>query len=485
MDQGLLSNRYQIVRPIGTGETTTVLEAWDPLAERRVAIKVPIGQFASDKAFLLRLEREVAALAAFTHPNVATLHAVERGSGGGFVVAELVEGANLRDMLAGRGPMPPVGAAQVTATVCAALAAAHARGIVHGHLTAANVLLSVDGRIKVTDFRVDQAARPIASAPDPGADVRALGRLLAAMLTGREPTDDEPIQLGPGVPPELAAIIAQADNPGQPGHTAAEIGRELHRILASVRQDAATAGQPDRISGPGATNVPATRAAAFAGSAGSVGPAGSAGPAAPADGQAPFPATEPVPSPVAHGVVLSLTRRRRRRRLFIAIGLVAALIAGGAFAAATLPGREPDGTVDRAGQITATPLSTADQATSTGQSQAVTSTSTANSTTTSQAPATTQSTAVAPATPQSTVSASTGNAASPAQRKVPNVVGLRRQQAVDVLTQAGFGVRVLQVTVSNPDLVQRVISQQPAAGQVVPTGSTVTLRVGIIQPTNL
>ena len=81
MDPGLLSNRYQVVRSIGTGGITRVLEARDRLTGRRVAIKVPIGRFANDKALLVRLEREVAALAGFSHPNVAQVHSVERHGG--------------------------------------------------------------------------------------------------------------------------------------------------------------------------------------------------------------------------------------------------------------------------------------------------------------------------------------------------------------------------------------------------------------------
>src|SRR5262245_62138894 len=169
------SSRYQVDRPLGTGAITRVLQAWDRLTDRPVAIKVPIGRFANDKALLVRLEREVAGLAGFSHPNVAKVHAAERHSGAGFVVTELGNGPSLRDLLAARGPLPPVKAARAAAGVCAALADAHARGIVHGHLTAANVFLTVDGGVKMTDFRLAEAARPFAVAPDPTADLRGLG----------------------------------------------------------------------------------------------------------------------------------------------------------------------------------------------------------------------------------------------------------------------------------------------------------------------
>src|SRR5919108_2186806 len=104
MDLGPLGERYQIVRPIGRGATTTVLEAWDRLERRRVALKVPVEPFPGDEAFLDRLQREVWAVAGFAHANVAAVRAIERAGQAAFVVVELVDGSNLRDMLGERGP---------------------------------------------------------------------------------------------------------------------------------------------------------------------------------------------------------------------------------------------------------------------------------------------------------------------------------------------------------------------------------------------
>jgi serine/threonine protein kinase len=108
MELSALGDGYQLVRPIGRGTTTMVLEAWDRQRRRRVALKVPIKPFAGDEAFLDRLQREVWAVAGFTHANVAAVHAIERDGQAAFVVVELVDGSSLRDMLADRGPLPPV-----------------------------------------------------------------------------------------------------------------------------------------------------------------------------------------------------------------------------------------------------------------------------------------------------------------------------------------------------------------------------------------
>ena len=193
----VLGNRYEIGRLIGRSAMTRVLEAWDRHGHRHVALKVLVDRLAADEAFLERLEREARTAASLSHRNIAAVQGVGADTCTRFVVTELVEGPSLPDMLADRRPLPPVGAARVAASVCAALAAAHASGVVHGHLTPANILLAVDGRVKVTDFRLAQAATPTAAGSDPATDLQGVGRCLVAMLTGREPPADAPIRLGP------------------------------------------------------------------------------------------------------------------------------------------------------------------------------------------------------------------------------------------------------------------------------------------------
>jgi serine/threonine-protein kinase len=444
-----LSNRYHNVRPIGTGALTTVLQAWDRETSRAVAIKVPIGQLAHDKTFLVRLERELAAQAAFTHPNVAPLLAVERGGQAGFVVAELVVGASLAGMLPGRGPLPPAQAGQLAATVCAALAAAHAHGIVHGHLTPANVLLAVDGQLKLTDFGVAKAAEPLPSAPDPAADLRALGRLLAAMLTGREPAEGEAIWLLPSVPAELAAIVARAVDPVEPYGSTAEVGRDLDGFLATIHRDAVRTGQraPSATSDTTYPLIAAT-------------PSRSAAPmAAPAGSPRLRTASDAGPAPVW-----------RRRGRAVAVGLIGiGLVVGGAVTAVMRLDREPNGTLG-SGQAMAPPPTTVR---TTGASAPQPATSTA----TSRASATTTMTTIAAAADTSHPTATT-EGLGPGQRIVPNVVGLRRQRAAGVLAQAQLDMQSSPTLVRDPAQLQRVVAQQPAAGQIVAAGSRVTVLVG-------
>jgi hypothetical protein len=473
VDLSALGDRYQLVRPIGRGTITLVLEAWDRLASRRVALKVPIGPFAGDQAFLDRLERAVGAVAGFTHANVATVHGIERDGPEALVVAELVDGSNLGDMLAERGPLPPAGAARVAAGVCAAMAAAHAQGITHGHLVPANVLLAIDGRVKVTDFRLALAGFPSAGTADPAGDLRALGRCLAAMLTGQEPAGAEVAGLGPTVAPELAAIVARTAGQQHAGgyRSAAELGRDLARFLAA----AGAAGGPGRDLTPAAA-APATPAARSSPVPGRVQVPATRSPDRPAAGSADRMAawspvrpaagrSDPAPGGGARG--------GRWRRLPLRAGLVAAalvVLAGGALAAVALPDREPG--APTAGNAAAPPP-TAVLQTTTGP-RAV-----------GQAASTTAPASTGPPTtpaPAAATTTSAGREAGPGQRVVPDVVGLHRARAAGVLARARLGMVIQEVPVPEAGKAQRVIAQQPPAGEVVPARSDVLVLVATRRP---
>ena len=355
-------------------------------------------------------------------------------------------------MLADRGRLPPVGAARVAAGACAAAAAAHAHAIVHGHLVPANVLLTIDGRVKVTDFRLAQATLASGGVADPADDVLALGRCLAAMLTGRELAGTETARLGPTAPVELATIVARAAgdrHDPEAYRSAAELGRDLARFLAAARPGAGGAAQRVMVPAQAAPPVAASRAA----------------------DRVPVSAARVPDRPAASGGAPSGTRRRRRRRPALLAGLVTAgLVAGGVLAAVGLLDREPSRLT--AGNAVAPP--TAIPATTTSRPASRAASTTAPSST---RPPTTA--AAAAATPSTT----SGRGAGPGQRVVPNVVGLHREQAADVLAQAQLGVQILQVPVPESGKLQRVITQQPSAGQVVPARSEVLVLVGTRRPT--
>jgi eukaryotic-like serine/threonine-protein kinase len=443
MDSEPLGHRYAVIRPIGAGAMTRVFEAWDRDERRPVALKVPVQRLADDRGFLGRLERQVAAVVGFAHPDVAAVYGIHRDGSGGFVVAELVDGSSLRGMLEARGPLPPFGAARVAVRVCAVLAAAHAPGLTHGHLTPTNVLLGIHGQVKLTDFRLAQAARPLAAVPDPDDDLRALGRLLVAMLTGREPAAGERVRLGPEVPPDLAAIVARAAGPQRGYHSAGDLGRDLGRFLAAIAPAAGQAGSP-------AAPQPPVGAVQGSGAAQPTRVARIASPEPPAGSR-----VTPSEPPAGRRVARSPAGRHR------ALRLVAALVGAGLFlvgvaVAVGLAGGEPR--EPAAGQALTPP------------SAAVVATTTAASRPATTAPATT--------VPQRTVPPATTRPAGSGPRIVPDVVGLHRGQATDVLREAQLGVQIVRLQVQDPGQVQRVVAQQPPAGQEVPAQSVVRLTIG-------
>ena len=195
--------------------------------------------------------------------------------------------------------------------------------MVHGHLTPANILLAVDGRVKVTDFRLAQAVTPSAAGSDPATDLQRVGRCLLAMLTGREPPADAPIRLGPEVPAELAAIVLRAaGNHERADRSAEQLRDDLDWFLASVHHGAASTVRPDLTPGHDRATMAALACA-------------------PAVQLVPRLAAEPPDRQVAFAV--RPPPADRRRRLTLTAGLVGAglLVIG----AAGLLGRQQPGPV--------------------------------------------------------------------------------------------------------------------------------------------
>ena len=148
---------YRIVATLGAGGMGEVWLARDTKLDRDVALKVLPATMASDPVRLERFRREARTVAGLNHPHIVMLHSVEEADGVHFLTMELVEGTTLADGLPPHG-LPLAGALEVAIAVADALAAAHARGIVHRDVKPGNVMRTADGRIKVLDFGL---ARPI------------------------------------------------------------------------------------------------------------------------------------------------------------------------------------------------------------------------------------------------------------------------------------------------------------------------------------
>jgi serine/threonine-protein kinase len=219
----VLGGRYRLDQEIAHGGMATVWRGEDPLLARTIAVKTLDPQLAADDALRVRFRREAIAAAAVAHPNIVATYDTGEDDGVAYIVMELVEGATLRQAIDLHGALPPARAADIGAQVADALAAAHSRGLIHRDVKPSNVLVQLDGRVKVTDFGIAKAADQSADeltrtgnvlgtarylAPeqveghpvDERSDVYSLGLVLYEMLAGRAPF---------GADTELATAVAR------------------------------------------------------------------------------------------------------------------------------------------------------------------------------------------------------------------------------------------------------------------------------------
>ncbi|MEU7305183.1 protein kinase [Streptomyces sp. NPDC007206] len=241
--QGLLADRYELQELLGRGAMGEVWRACDHLLGRPVAVKLLHTEEAED-AERFRLEALIAAR--LNHPNVVGMYDFGSHHDQPHLVMELVDGWNLAQERSLRGVLPPAEAAAITAQAAAGLTAAHHQGVVHRDVKPANVMLTTDRRVKITDFGIARFAEETASgltatgtiigtadylAPEralgrpaqPASDVYSLGCVLYELLTGRPPfsgatslaavqqhvsaTPAPPDRLRPGIPQPLSDFV--------------------------------------------------------------------------------------------------------------------------------------------------------------------------------------------------------------------------------------------------------------------------------------
>lgn len=159
--QALLANRYAVVGEIGRGGMGVVWRGEDRVIGRPVAIKelrLPDGIPAGEReVYTERVLREARTAGKLNDPAVITVYDVIQDRGTTYIVMELVEAETLADMLRRTGPLPPATVASIGRQVLSALQAAHAAGIVHRDVKPSNIMVSGNGRVKLTDFGIAQA----------------------------------------------------------------------------------------------------------------------------------------------------------------------------------------------------------------------------------------------------------------------------------------------------------------------------------------
>jgi eukaryotic-like serine/threonine-protein kinase len=150
----VIGGRYELEDVVGSGGMSSVYCAFDTLLERHVALKILHEQYGADEEYVERFRREARAVAQLSHPNIVTV--IDRGEEDGrqFIVFELIDGENLKEVVERGGPLPVRRVLELGLEVGRALAFAHAQGLVHRDVKPQNVLLNGDGHAKVTDFGI-------------------------------------------------------------------------------------------------------------------------------------------------------------------------------------------------------------------------------------------------------------------------------------------------------------------------------------------
>lgn len=150
----VLGNRYRLVELIAVGGMGEVWVAEDEHLGRRVAAKVLRPEFAGDTAFLERLRAEARNSAGLSHQNIAVMYDYGEQEGSGFLIMELVVGEPFSDLLAREGPLDPLQVLPILAQTARGLHTAHMGGVVHRDVKPANLLITPDGYVKITDFGI-------------------------------------------------------------------------------------------------------------------------------------------------------------------------------------------------------------------------------------------------------------------------------------------------------------------------------------------
>src|SRR5262249_12230105 len=146
---------YEVLNHLESGGMGEVWLAYDTRVRRKVALKLLLARFTTDADRVRRFEQEAYATSALNHPNILTVHDIGDHEGAPYIVAELLEGANLRALLAPRaeaGGLPVRAALDYARQIATGLAAAHEAGIVHRDLKPENLFVTGDGRVKILDF---------------------------------------------------------------------------------------------------------------------------------------------------------------------------------------------------------------------------------------------------------------------------------------------------------------------------------------------
>ncbi len=211
LNQGtFLADRYEIIERVGAGGMSDVYRATDHILERDVAVKVLKQEFAEDQNFVSKFRAEAQSAAGLEHPNIVNIYDVGSEDGLYYIVMEYVEGITLKTYIEKKGHLNYKEVISIAIQVGRGIEAAHNKGIIHRDIKPQNIIISHEGKVKVTDFGIARAASGNTMSADvmgsvhyvspeqarngyvtEQSDIYSLGIVMYEMATGRVPFDGE------------------------------------------------------------------------------------------------------------------------------------------------------------------------------------------------------------------------------------------------------------------------------------------------------
>jgi serine/threonine protein kinase len=277
---GLIGGRYRVLGNLGKGAMGLVYMAYDPVLDRKVAIKQMTAEIADNEELRQRFYVEARAAARLNHPNIITIHELHEVSGEIFMIMELLEGKSIAALVQAKPvPLSLEATLDVMGQVCDGLDYAHQKAIVHRDIKPANLFLTPSGTVKILDFGIARlgslhmtAAGAIIGTPDYMApeqirgdeidrrtDLWAVGAVLYQLLSGTKPFEGrplakllssisqlphEPLQVrAPAVPKSVSDLVDRLLSKPRDGRpaTAGIVRDELRAILGRASSAATKA----------------------------------------------------------------------------------------------------------------------------------------------------------------------------------------------------------------------------------------------------
>lgn len=269
-----LADRYEIISKVGAGGMSDVYKAMDHILGRYVAIKVLKQEFSEDRTFVTKFRTEAQSAAGLEHPNIVNIYDVGSEEGLHFIVMEYVEGITLKTYIEKKVQLSFKEAISIAIQVARGIEVAHNKNIIHRDIKPQNIIISTEGKVKVTDFGIARAAsaNTISSdvmgsvhyaSPeqarngfvDNRSDIYSLGIVMYEMVTGRVPFDGDttvavaiqhlqeemssPREYAPNIPISLEKIILKCaqKNPDRRYQSMAELLADLRKALVNPNED--------------------------------------------------------------------------------------------------------------------------------------------------------------------------------------------------------------------------------------------------------